>query len=346
MRLNMWFKQRVIYTSNSLGQIYVPSVNLLLGIGCILITLYFEKSENMEAAYGLSISLTMLMTSILIGYFMWYNAKFPKIVVLGYFLVHGGIEISFLTANLSKFSHGGYVTLLIAGGIAFVMYVAYQGRKIRNRLVEFVDVRKYLSSIGELSVDATVPKYATHLVYLTKADNTYEVEKKVIYSIFENQPKRADVYWLVHIDVLDTPNTMEYSVTTIKDDDLIRVDFRVGFRVEQRVNLMFKMVLEEVCKNKEVHFSSPYAHINEQIITGDHKFVVIEKILSAENNLPWFDKFITDFYILLKRFSISDVKAYHLDRSSVVLEQVSLFITERKPLVMKRIEDKTKKEKV
>jgi KUP system potassium uptake protein len=358
MRLNLWLKHKVIYTSDSLGQIYVPAINTFLAIGCVLVTMYFQKSENMAAAYGLSITLTMLMTSVLISFYMW-KQKFPMIMVLGYALVHGTIELSFLVANLSKFPEGGYVTLMIAGVIAIVMYTMHRGRQIRNKFLEFVDIRKYITDIRKLSNDMSVPKYATHLVYLTKANSVYEVENKVIHSIFENKPKRADVYWLIHVDSMDVPQQCDYKITVLAEDDLVRVDFRIGYRTEQQIGVMFKKVLEEVVSQGLVKFDAPYAHVlhpngvTEQEVTyadvsederdaadlrkgrvkvdpftGDYQFVIIDKVLMPDNKLPFFRKITTDLYALLKKLSISDIRTYNLERNSVLLETYPLRVTE------------------
>ncbi len=356
MRLNLWLKHKVNYTSDTLGQIYVPVLNSLLAIGCIAVTLYFRESSNMGAAYGLSICLTMLMTSILICVYMW-DKGWPLWTVMGYAAMHGTIEISFLIANLSKFKDGGYVTLIIAGFIAIVMTVMYRGRQIRNHYLEFIKVVDYLPAIKRLSHDKSIPKHASHLVYLTKANSCTDVEKKIIYSIFENQPKRADVYWLLHVDSCDSPYTKEYKVNVLAENDLIRVDIKLGFRVEQQIHLMFKTILREMIERGEIKFDSPYGHVlhpkgkrTEQVILGDvdvnesdqvlhtetrvidpllgdHKFIVIEKILSADNALSTFDRIIVDLYTMLKSLSISDVKSFNLEKSSVALEQVPMTVT-------------------
>ncbi|MEY4926509.1 MAG: hypothetical protein RI894_945, partial [Bacteroidota bacterium] len=265
MRLNLWLKHKVVYPSDLQGQIYVPIINLGLAIGCIAVTIFFRESNNMEAAYGLSICLTMLMTSILIVFYMLNTHIVPRAFVVGYAIVHGTIELAFLSANMSKFAEGGYVTLLIAGSIAMVMYSMFRGRQIRNKHLEFVDIKKYIHKIRQLSKDRTIPKHATHLVYLTKANDVEQIEKKVIHSIFESQPKRADVYWLLHVDSCDDPRRCECTVTTLAKDDLIRVDFKLGFRTEQQIGQMFKMVLEKMVTKQidgnGVVFHSPYGDV-------------------------------------------------------------------------------------
>ncbi|HET9434070.1 MAG TPA: KUP/HAK/KT family potassium transporter, partial [Chitinophagaceae bacterium] len=206
MRLNLWPRIRVNYPTEAKGQLYVPAVNFLLFVGCIGIVLYFQKASNMEAAYGLAITVTMIATSILFANYLVVHRTKPGLVYL-YLTVYFTIEFSFLYANLEKFPHGGYVTLIVGGLLFFVMYDWFRARKIKNRYVEFVRLDHYIPEIQELSNDRAVPKYATHLVYLTSADNPKEIEHKIIYSILNKKPKRADIYWFIHVNTLDDPYT-------------------------------------------------------------------------------------------------------------------------------------------
>ena len=340
IRLNFWPKVKVKYPTELKGQLYIPSVNWLLLAGCIGIVLYFRESSGMEAAYGLAIVLTMLMTTTLLTYYMIikrYNPIFTFLCLVTYLT----IETSFLIANLSKFTHGGWITLMIASVLIIVMLVWYYARKIRNRYVEFVRLADHLPILEDLSRDLSVPKYATHLVYLTSADNHEEIESKIIYSIMQKQPKRADIYWFVHVDVVDEPYRMEYKVSEFIHDDVIRIDFRLGFRVAPKVNLMFRKVVEDLVKNKEVDITSRYKSLNKNNIIGDFRFIVIEKFLSYENELPFYEKLILDIYGLLKRLSLSEEKAFGLDTSSVTVETVPLIIAPPKALNLKRIMDDT-----
>jgi KUP system potassium uptake protein len=234
--------------------------------------------------------------------------------------------------------HGGWITLLIASALISVMLVWFYARKIRNRYVEFVKLSDHLPVLEDLSRDLSVPKYATHLVYLTSADNREEIESKIIYSIMQKQPKRADIYWFVHVDVVDEPYRMEYKVSEFIHDDVIRIDFRLGFRIAPRVNLMFRKVVEDMVRNKEVDITSRYKSLNKNNIIGDFRFIVIEKFLSYENELPIVEKVILDIYSLLKHLSLSEEKAFGLDTSSVTVEMVPLIIAPSKELHLKRIE--------
>ncbi len=336
-RLNLWPKMKISYPTDAKGQVFIPGINTLLFIGCTGIVLHFQKSGNMEAAYGLAITICMISTSILFANYIAMKKAGNFWIVL-YLSVYLTIELSFLTANLQKFPHGGYVTLLVGGLLFLVMYTWYRSRKIKNRYVEFVKLEHYIPLIQELSNDKSIPKYATHLVYLTSADNHKEIEHKIIYSILNKKPKRADIYWLVHIDTLDDPYTCDYYVEHIIPNDIIRIEFRLGFRVQQRVNLMFRKVLEELVNNKEVNITSRYESLEKNNIVGDFQFIVMEKFLSNDNDLPFYEKLIMKFHLWLKDLSLSEEKGFGLDPSSVTIEKFPLIVSPTPPLKLERIE--------
>jgi KUP system potassium uptake protein len=334
IRLNLWPKVKINYPTNLKGQIYVPSINWLLMSGCIGIVLYFKESKNMGGAYGLAISLTMMMTTLLLAFYLHYVKRVSWLWIWLGLLIYASIEISFLIANLSKFMHGGYVTLFISLLLLVVMWSWFTARKIKNRLTEFVELKDYYPLLQELSCDMSIPKYATHLVYLTSADNTEELESKIIYSIFQKQPKRADIYWFLHIDVLDEPYTMEYKVEILIQHDVIRVEFRLGFRIEQRINLFFRKVVEDLVANKEVDFTSRYTSLNKR---NDFRFVVLEKHLSHDNDLSAYDQLVMDLYFILKDISLSEASAFGLDTSSVTIEKVPMVISPMQKVQLKRV---------
>jgi len=336
IRLNFWPKVRLIYPGDEKGQLYVPSINWLLWAGCMVVVLYFQESANMEAAYGLAITLTMTMTTILFSYYL-YISRVNMWLVIAFLLVYLGIELSFLTANLVKFSHGGWVTLLIASMIGFVMVVWIRAFYIKLRLTEYTKLSKYLPALRELKRDISIPKYTTHLVFMTNASRVSEIETKVIFSIFQKRPKRADIYWFVHVDITDDPHTMEYKVDVIDDDDVIKVTFRLGFRVEQRINLFFKKVVEDMVNNKEVDITSRYESLSRQNMTGDFRFVVLERFLSYDNELPFIEQLVMKAYFAIKTITTSEDKWFGLDSSSIKVEKVPLIIRPVKEVSLKRI---------
>jgi KUP system potassium uptake protein len=336
VRLNLWPKVRINYPSVQKGQLYVPSINWILMIGCIIIVLIFKKSDNMEGAYGLAINLTFLMTTILVAVFM-LRKKFPKYVIVIFVSIYMVIEIAFLVGNMAKFIHGGWVTLLISCVLLSVMWTWYNSRKIKNRFVKYVEIEDYFEILKELSNDESVPKYSSQLVYLTSANFKTEIESKIIYSIIQKEPKRADVYWLVHVDVMDEPYTMEYKVEFLIPGKLIRIDFKLGFRIEQRVNLLYRKVVEELVKNGEVDITSQYTSLNKHKITGDFRFVLLEKHLSKFTNLSLYERSIMDYYFVLKRMSLSEVSSFGLDSSYVEVEKVPLIFVTPDDIELKRL---------
>ena len=335
IRLNVWPKVALKYPSEMKGQLYVPSANLILWAGCIGIVLYFKEAGAMEAAYGLAITIAMLMTTLLLVNYL-SHIKVNKWLISLLFLVYLAIEGSFLAANLLKFTHGGWVSLVISSVFIFIMWIWYKGRKIKNRLTEFVPLKSYIPILEQLSKDESISKFATHLVYLTSADLQNEIESKVMYSILQKQPKRADIYWFVHIHVDDQPYTMQYKVDHIVSNDIIKVEFKLGFRVEQKINYYFRRVVEELVLNGEVDVTSRYTSLKEQNITGDFKFVVLQRHLSNENELSTYDQFIMDIYFTLDKLSLSEAKAFGLDTSSVLIEKVPLVIAPLKEFKLKR----------
>ncbi len=336
MRLNFWPKMKIQYPTEEKGQLYIPGISLLLFIGCIGVVLYFQKSSNMGAAYGLAITLCMISTSILFANFLVSKRVFPLWIYI-YLGTYFAIEVSFLIANLQKFLHGGYVTLIVGGGLFSVMYVWYRSRKIKNRYVEFVRMDQYIPMIQELSTDQTITKYSTHLIYMTSATNPKEIEHKIIYSIMNKKPKRADIYWFVHVDVLDDPYTCEYSVEHIIPNDIIRVEFRLGFRVEQKINLMFRKVVEELVSNKEVNIISRFESLERNNVVGDFQFIVLEKYLSQDNELPIFERIIMKLYFWLKEISLGEERGFGLDPSNVTVEKFPLIVAPISKLNLKRV---------
>lgn len=336
MRLNLWPRLKINYPTEAKGQLYIPGINLMLFVGCVSVVLYFKKSSNMEAAYGLAITLCMMATSILFANFL-VSRRVNRFLIYVYLAVYLTIEFSFLIANLEKFEHGGYVTLVIAGALFGIMYIWFRSRKIKNRYIEFVRLEHYVPMIQELSNDKTVPKYATHLVYMTSANNPKEIEHKIIYSILNKKPKRADIYWFVHVDTLDDPYTCEYVVDHIIPNDIIRVEFRLGFRMEPRINLLFRKVVEELVNNKEVNIYSRYESLERNNVVGDFQFIVMEKYLSQDNELPLTERMIMKLYFWLKEIGLSEERGFGLDPSNVVVEKFPLIVAPVTNLRLKRV---------
>jgi KUP system potassium uptake protein len=323
MNLNFWPRVTVRQPTELKGQIYIPSVNTIVWFGCILMVLYFQNSTNMEAAYGFSITIAMMMTTFLLGHYLIYKKKWNIILVILVLVVFGTIESAFFITNVVKIKQR-WMFLFFELFIFTVMYVWYYARKIHNKFVNFVELRKYAPMITILSEDDTIPKFATHLIYLTKANMHEQIEEKIIKSIFSKKPKRADVYWFVHIDRTESPYTLCYDVSELVDDKVIKINIHVGFRIQPRTELYFKKIVQELVAKKELNLHIRPDGSTKYNPEPDFKFVVIEKFLSAENDFTLREGLLLNTYFFLKRLGQRDEKAFGLDKSDVVIEQVPL----------------------
>jgi KUP system potassium uptake protein len=337
IRLNLWPKLRVVFPSDVRGQLYLPAINWILMSGCIAVVLYFKESKNMEAAFGLSVTLTMLMTTILLTFYL-YVKKVNKVAVISLLLIFLAIEGSFLVANLKKFMHGGWVTLSLGILIFAIMYIWYRAGEIKRNLQKLVDLQPFVPVLKELSNDQAVPKYATNLVYLTSSGSSNKIEESTIHSILYRQPKRADIYWFVHIDVVDEPFKMAYAVNIIEPEEVVYITFKLGFRVAPKINSLFRKVVEEMVLKKEVNIQSRYASLDKHNITGDFKFVITQRFLSFENELSISNNFILKMYFFLKSISLPDEKEYGLDYSNLHIERLPLILTAPKHTALNREE--------
>jgi KUP system potassium uptake protein len=291
----------------------------------------------MNAAYGLAINITEIMTTLLLSYYLLQKGVNHRLVLL-LFMTYITIEGSFLIANLHKFNSGGWFTLMLASLYFLIMYGWYYGRKIKNRYITFSDLDKYLDLLRDLSKDESVPRLATNLVYIIRANRKDQVESKVIYSIFHKQPKRADTYWLIHVDRVTEPNRFSYQVTQIIPGILIRVDFRLGFKVEPKINLYFREVLEDLEKSGEIKLQSSYDSLKKHDIEGDFKFILIDRIMSRDYTLSTWENFTLSLHSVVRKLSISDIRTLNLDSTNTIEEQVPITIDKSVPYRIKRIQ--------
>ncbi len=337
MRLNFWPRIRIKYPSEAKGQVYVPSINWLLYVGCIAIVFVFKKSSNMEAAYGLTINFDMLATTVLVTHFLVLK-RVNHVFVWFFLIFYTVLELAFLTSNLDKFFKGGYVTMIICLGIAFVMFVWFKSAQIKKRFMTFVKMKDQLNLLSDISNDESINRFCTHLVYLTGSDNAKYIESKVIYSIINKSPKRADVYWFLHVNVTNEPYTKEYVITQYLKGKIIRIDFNLGFRMEQRISQLFRIAIDDMVGKGEIDLLSHYYSLKKNNVQADFKFVVIDRTLN-DNELPAYEEFIIDTYAVLKVFGLSETKAYGLDTSSIIVEKVPLVGTHSKKIELKRMKD-------
>jgi len=319
--LNFWPRVSVKQPTEIKGQIYIPSVNYILWIGCVFIIFYFQSSSRMEAAYGLAITITMMTTTLLLAYFLRYKLHWNKILVLCLLVVFAIIEISFFVSNVVKFREGGYITLFIGGIFFGIMYISFFGSRINNRYTKYTHLNKYTSKMVELSNDESIPKFVTHLIYLTKSNRKEQIEEKIITSIFGKKPKRADVYWLFHINRTNNPHTLNYEITEIVDDKIIRIELNIGFKIKPRTEFYFVKIIHELITNQELNLHLKENNFEKYSNSIDFKFVVLEKYLSVENEFTLKDGMILNAYFFLKQFAQKDQDAFGLDKSDVLVEQ-------------------------
>lgn len=335
--LNLFPKLTVQYPSNIKGQLYIPLINTLFFFGCVAVVLFFQDPLAMEAAYGLAITFTMLMTTILLFYYMNLKKIHPafKYGITGLFAT---IELVFLIANISKIWHGGYVTLIIAGIIIFLNYIWIRAYNIKSKHTQYVKLLHYNEQLVSLSKDLTYPKFATHLVYLTKSNIEDEVEKSILYSILQKQPKRADCYWLINVQVVEDPFRMDYHVNSLIKDDFIRVTFYLGFRVQQRISVFLRQVVTDMLQKGELKYTEKYHFMKESNGVGDFQFIYLEDVLSYESEENILEKFILNAQIAIKKWTANPEKWFGLDTSVVHAEKVPLIIRPISGVTLNRLD--------
>jgi KUP system potassium uptake protein len=325
--LNFWPKVKILNPTSVRGQVYLPFVNWSLLIMCSLVVIFFRESTNMEAAYGLAITITMIMTTLLVSYFLRTHGT-NRFLVIIFLIVFLSIEGGFLIANLNKFMNGGWFTLMLASLYFLVMFGWYFGRKIKNRRISFFNLSGYLDVFRDLRSDKTVAMYATNLVYIIKANRKEQVESKVLFSIFNKQPKRAETYWLLHVDITDDPNRFEYQVTHIIPGILIRIDFHLGFKIDPKINFYFREVLEDLVNTGEIKLESSFNSLKQHGLPGDFKFVLLDRVLLRDFKLTKTENVILAIRSVVQKISIPEVRALQLDSTCTIVEQIPIIVTQ------------------
>ena len=326
MGLDFWPRLKVKYPSVLKGQLYIPLVNCFLYVGCIVTVLLFRTSSAMEAAYGLAITVTMLMTTILLGFYLHHKGVSRWIVIL-FMAVFIAIEGVFLVSNMFKFLHGGWYTLLLAGIICAIMLFWRRARNIRNSYIEYKDFDSNLNIIKAISNDCEIPKYAANVVYISKSESPDKVESKLLYSIINKHPKRADHYWVIRVHYDDAPDTLEYKYDILIPHTLVSIDITIGFRIQPQVSVYLRQIVEDLVAAGEIDLTSSYPSLREYGIAGDFRFIIIHRVFSPSSNCPASYRLVLGIYGFLRHIGLSDEKALGLDTSSVTVENVPLIIT-------------------
>ena len=323
MNLKFWPRQKIKYPTDVKGQLYIPFVNMSLFILCVIVILFFKSSERMEAAYGLSITITMLMTTFLLSAYLTIR-RVNRWLTLLFLIVFVGLESIFFVANMAKFMNGGWVTMLLASVMIAIMYVWYNATTIRNSQIQIRDVRESFSIISDIKNDESIPKYATNIVYLTKLGGKYDIEQKILYSIINKHPMRADHYFLLHIDYQDSPSTLEYDVTTLVPDTLYRINLRLGFRIHPLVNRYFRQIIEDMVAKDGFSLASSYPSLAKHNVMGNFVFVLINRIYSTFASFSFKERLIMDVYEWIDHLKLSMTRSLGLNTSNVLIENVPL----------------------
>lgn len=328
MNLHFWPRMRIKHPTQVKGQLYIPVINLTMYIGVVLIILLFRDSSHMEAAYGLAITITMLMTTLLLGFYL-HTKGVSRLIMILFIGAYCTIEGIFLAANLSKFLAGGWCTMLIGGILFLMMYVWIRAIKIRNHYISSKPLDDYYQIISDIKADMSIPKYASNLVYINHASKEGTVDDKLVYSIINKQPKRADHYWLINMDFVDTPDTLEYDCKILIPNTLYNITMHIGFRIEPRVSLYLRQVVEDLIANKKVDLTSNYPSLRKNGISGDFRFIIIHRVYYPENSVNRQQNLLMNFYALISKIGIDEPKALGLDTSMVMVERVPLIIDHR-----------------
>ena len=323
MNLKFWPRQKIKYPTDVKGQLYIPFINMSLFILCVIVILFFKSSERMEAAYGLSITITMLMTTFLLSAYLTIR-RVNRWLTLLFLIVFVGLESIFFVANMAKFMNGGWVTMLLASVMIAIMYVWYNATTIRNSQIQIRDVRESFSIISDIKNDDSIPKYATNIVYLTKLGGKYDIEQKILYSIINKHPMRADHYFLLHIDYQDSPSTLEYDVTTLVPDTLYRINLRLGFRIHPLVNRYFRQIIEDMVAKDGFSLASSYPSLAKHNVMGNFVFVLINRIYSTFASFSFKERLIMDAYEWIDHLKLSMTRSLGLNTSNVLIENVPL----------------------
>ncbi len=336
MKLRLWPNLKVIYPTTHQGQMYIPGINWFLFLGCCAVVMLFRESSNMEAAYGLAITINMLMTTLLLTYLMYVQRRNP-LMIWGIPILFITIETAFFVSNLLKFSHGGWFTFMIAAVLFFGMWVFYQARLLRKKHIEFVEIKDYIAPLKELMQDDTIAKEANNLVYLSMANDKSHIDSNIIYSIFRKRPKRADIYWFVHVDISNEPFGASYAVEAVVPRRIFFVRLSFGFKVDHKVNLMFSKIVEEMVKNGEVDELSHYPSLRKYNMPADFKFIILNSRVAIDDALSPFDQFIVKGYRFIKSISLSTAEDFGLELTNVEEETVPIRIAPSTKIELQRV---------
>lgn len=325
INLRFWPRLRIKYPSVLKGQLFIPAINIFLFLGCVVTVLLFKSSDNMEAAYGLAITITMLMTTFLLTIYLLHKG-IPRWIAFLFLIIFTAIEGTFFAANLFKFMHGGWYTIIIAGVLATVIFVWYNGERVRESFKEFNRISSCVDIITDIGRDNTIAKYASNLVFISHAEHPGHVESKIIYSIVNKSPKRADHYWFMRIVPDNAPETLEYRVDEIYNSSIYCISVKLGYRVQPKLTVYLRQIVENLVAAGQLDLRSCYESLRKRDIPGEFHFVVIRRLFSPSSVCTGKVRFLMKTHGFIARHTMSDVDAFGLDVCNLAVENVPLIL--------------------
>ena len=318
------------YPSDTKGQLYVGAVNNILWIGCSIVVLIFRSGHRIESAYGLSITVAMLLTTVLLfAYLYWIRKK--KLLAWIVMILFGLIEVVFFVSSLGKFLTGGYFTAILTLVILFIMIIWYRATQLERKYRTDLKMEEHIDCLNKLSKDSNIPIMSHNLVYLDNAKDMVYIDRDILYSILDKDPKRAQAYWFVSVNVLEDPQTMNYEVETYGSDSVFRIRLNLGFKCDQRVNMYLRQIVHDLQASGELPLQDKKYSIYGRSTVGSFKFCIIHKSVPTKSELSSVDEFILNAKYAIRKMAGSKVKWYGLDNSSLIYESVPLLVSGRRP---------------
>ncbi len=338
IKLKLWTNLKVKYPSDHKGQIYIPFINYFLLAGCLLVVLIFKKSSNMEAAYGLAITIDMLMTSLLLGYLLLIRAKKGEIIITMLFSLFLLVETTFLISNLNKIVHGGWFTLLLALFLFTLLLFHRFARQLRSRVAEYhklEDVKPLLTNVMD---NDKLPYLATNLVLPTRSSRVNFIDMTIVHSLFYLQPKRAAVYWFLHMDITDEPYGVSYTVTTIIPQKCFFVKVNMGFKERHLLDHIMKKIHKDLVKSGEVSKTNIFYTDTSLQVAPDFKYILINSRVASDNRLTVMEAFSVRIYRFLKSLGLTAIEDFGLDETNTIEEKIPINVAKRDSLHITRME--------
>ena len=329
IRLDLMPHMKIDYPSDTKGQLYIGTVNTTLLIGCTLVVLYFRSGSRIESAYGLAITVTMLMDTLLLFIYHW-KVRGHFALGVGILVIFGTIEGVFFFSSLGKFAIGGYVAVIMALLLLGIMLVWHRGTEIEKKQAVNLKLSDYVDSLRALRDDESIPLCAHNLVYLEKSNTADCIDRDTLYSILDKDAKRAEAYWFISLNVTEEPLNATYQVETFGTDFIFRVRLELGFKNHQRLNVYLRQVVQDLQAAGELPPQDRKYSIYGKSNVGTFKFGMLRKSVSTGMGLSRSDERIMKIKYALRRAIGSPIEWYGLDTSSLIVEYVPLIVGGRK----------------